>query len=385
MALLGKGFFIWKIQGCENGDSSAIARLAAQAGLSHILVKIADGTYSYNLDTSKRDLVPPVVQSLHAAGIQVWGWHYLYGDDPLGEANKAIQRIQQTDVDGYVIDVEKEYKVPGKSRAAVTFLNRLRSVFPSLPVALCSYRFPSYHPQIPWKEFLARCDINMPQVYWQGSHNPADQLSRCMDEFQTLTPFRPIIPAGSAYKVLGWAATPDDANKFLQAAQALNLNAANFWEWSNCRRYLPEVWSAIHDYPWSASPQPADIALQYIAALNTRDPEQILNLYSPSAVHVNASRTIQGTNGLRVWFQSLLTQILPGATFILTGYSGTGNTRNISWTATTNTTQVLDGNDTFGLMNGKITYHYTYFNIAVEAKQVRAVSNGGTPSEYGNR
>ena len=95
MTLTGKGFFIWKVKGCENGSPTAITELAGQANLSHVLIKIADGSYSYNVEPDGRDLVTPVVQSLHAAGIQSWGWHYIYGDDPIGEANKAIQRIQQ--------------------------------------------------------------------------------------------------------------------------------------------------------------------------------------------------------------------------------------------------------------------------------------------------
>ena len=100
MMISGKGFFIWKIQYCEGGDTGAIVDLAREANLSYVLLKIADGTYSYNVDSSGRDYVTPLVQSLHAAGLQVLGWHYVYGDDPLGEANKAIQRIQQTQVDG---------------------------------------------------------------------------------------------------------------------------------------------------------------------------------------------------------------------------------------------------------------------------------------------
>ena len=377
MAIFGKGFFIWKIQHCEGGDINAIVSLAQQANLSYVLLKIADGTYSYNVDQSGRDYVTPLVQSLHAAGIQALGWHYVYGDDPLGEANKAIQRIGQTQVDGYVIDAEREYKDPGKNRAATSYMNRLRSALPQFPIALCSYRFPYYHPQIPWREFLEKCDYNMPQVYWQGAHNPADQLRRCVGEFQKITPYRPIIPVGSAYKTLSWAATPDDAIQFLQAAQSMNLTSANFWEWTHCRKYLPDVWNAIRDYPWSSTPQPADIALQYIAALNARDLERVANLYTPSGVHVNAARTIQGATALRAWYQALLSELLPNATFILTGYSGSGNNRHLTWTATSDRGSVLDGNDTLGLLNDKIAYHYTFFTITNGAQKSRQAVKPG--------
>lgn len=368
MALRGKGFFIWKVQYCENGNSAAIVNLAKRANLSHVLIKVADGNYSYNLTSNGVDLAVPLVQALRAAGIQVYGWHYIYGDDPIGEANKAIQRIQQGALDGYVLDVEGEYKDAGKERAAATFMNRLRSAYPRLPIALCSYRFPSYHPQIPWKVFLEGCDLNMPQVYWQNSHNPADQLTRTINDYQRITPYRPMVPVGSAYQAGSWAATADDVLQFMQTAQSFNLNAANFWEWTHTRQYLPALWDAINNYSWPTTPQPADITLRYIAALNSHNADQVAALYSSAAVHVNSSRTIQGVQAVKVWYQTLLGQLLPNATFVLTSFTGTGSTRQFTWTATSNSGTVLDGNDTLGLVNDQITYHFTYFTVKAAKK-----------------
>jgi hypothetical protein len=364
MSLQGKGFFLWQIRNCENGNAAAIANAAQAAGFTHALLKVADGNYSYNIDSNGMDLIQPVVQALHAKGIQSLGWHYIYGDDPVGEASKAVQRIQQTGVDGYVLDVEGEYKDPGKGKAATQFMDRLRASYPRLPVALCSYRFPSYHPQVPWKEFLERCDYNMPQVYWQFSHNPADQLARCINEFQNITPFRPIIPVGSAYRSGSWVASPEEVVIFLQTAQSLNLSAANFWEWSNCRSYIPEAWNAIAAYSWSSAAPEKDIAEQYIDAMNAHDVNRVTGLYTSSAVHINAARTVQGTVALRAWYQSLFTQLLPNATFTLSSFTGTGSSRHLTWSATSSAGNVLDGSDTFGLANGKIAYHYTFFSVA---------------------
>ena len=368
MALEGKGFFIWQIRNTEGGNASAIANLADQANLSHVLIKIADGTYGYNIDTNGTDLVPPVRQALRARGIQVWGWHYVYGDSPLDEANKAIQRIQQTGVQGYVIDAEGEYKQAGKAQAATQFMNRLRSAYPNLPIALCSYRYPSYHPQIPWEEFLEKCNYNMPQVYWVGAHNPADQLRRSVSEFQAMTPFRPIIPVGSAYQSGSWVPTAADVMEFLRTAKNLNLSAANFWEWANCRAYLTSVWNAIRDFNWSTTPPPppppADIAVQWITSLNTHSPAQVVSLYTPTAVHVNAARTIQGTIAIQNWYQTMLTQLLPNASFSLVSYTGSGSSRHLTWTATSATAHVNNGNDTFGLMDGKIAYHFSSFTVS---------------------
>jgi hypothetical protein len=365
MALTGKGFFIWKIPNTENGDINAIATLAKAGNFSHVLIKVADAASSYNFDFDKGiDLAPPLAQALRARGIQVWGWHYVYGDDPIGEANKAIQRVQQVGLDGYVIDAEGEYKQAGKAAAASSFMSRIRSSLPNLPIALSSYRYPSLHPQLPWKEFLNGCNYNMPQVYWVQSHNPADQLRRSVAEFQGLAPFRQIIPVGAAFVERTWSPTQAEVIDFLRTAKELNLSGANFWEWSNCRRNLPEIWNTIRDYPWAPGPGAAqDITMQYIHALNTRNPERVLALYNPTAVHVNASRTVQGIALLRAWYSSLFTQILPEATFTHTGFSGSGSSRYFTWTAASKSGKVRNGSDTLGLINGKIAYHYTFFSV----------------------
>jgi hypothetical protein len=203
----------------------------------------------------------------------------------------------------------------------------------------------------------------MPQVYWELNHNPGEQLIRSVNEFKALVPFRPIVPVGAAYKTGSWAVTPADATEFLQTARSLNLEAANFWEWANTRTYLPSVWKAISDYSWPIVPPPPDIAQQYIQTLNTHDPNQVIALYGPSAVHVNSSRTIQGLTALRTWYGTFLGQVLPNATFSLTGYSGIGNTRHVTWTASSSSGTVNDGNDTLGLINGRIAYHYSFYTI----------------------
>jgi hypothetical protein len=128
MTLEGKGFYLWKIPACENGNAGAIASVAYQAGLTHVLIKIANGVYKSNYDyDQKLDLVPPVVQALKARGVQVWGWHYVYGNDPGGEARIAVQRTRELNLDGYVLDAEGEYKSPGKRNAAELFMRAHRA------------------------------------------------------------------------------------------------------------------------------------------------------------------------------------------------------------------------------------------------------------------
>lgn len=365
MALQGKGFMIWQIARCEGGNPQAIATAAKAAGLTHVLIKIADSTYAYNIDkTSQKDLVPPVVDALRAKGLKVWGWHYVYGYNPVGEAAIAVQRVKQFALDGYVIDAEAEYKLPGRDAAARSFMNELRKGLPNTPVALCSYRFPTYHPQLPWKDFLNKCDYNMPQVYWQSAHNPAEQLNRCVREFQALSPFRPIMPTGPVYKVGDWMPTPSETVEFLNTARSLNLSSANFFEWYYARTIMKPVWDSIAAYPWSPSSTPIDFPDQYINALNAHDASRIANLYSQYAIHITSAQSVQGKDAIQSWYTSFLTKTLPGAVFKLTGSSGTGASRHFTWTASSTTGKVTNGNDTIGLLDNKIAYHYSYFTVS---------------------
>lgn len=364
MTLNGKGFYLWQIWNCEGGDADRIAELAADAGLSHVMIKVADGTWIYNYDREEHyDMVPPVARALRARGIQVWGWQYVYGENPVGEARKAVQRVKELELDGFVADVEKEFKADGMKKVARTYMQELREGLPDLPVALSTYRYPNLHPQIPYSELLTYCDINMPQVYWMGSHNPDAQLMKSMQQYDAISPVRPMVPTGFAFKESGYRPEPGENTLFMKTAQEQRLTAANFWSWDSCRRYLPSIWEEIKNYPWSSDPLPKDITQQYIDALNSGDATTVEGLYATEGVHVNAERTVQGPDAIRGWYRSLLSETLPGGTFTLTGLGGTGSRRYMTWSAVSSAGEVKNGNDTLGLLDGKIAYHYTFFTV----------------------
>jgi hypothetical protein len=361
----GKGMFIWKIQNCHNGNISEILRLSVQAKYSHVLIKIANGIYSYNYDWERKiDLVPPLVKALKSEGIQAWGWHYLFGDQPGQEAQKAISRIRELGVDGYVMDAEGHYK--GKYSSAKTFMSQLKAAVTDIPIALSSYRYPSYHPQLPWDEFLAKCDLNMPQVYWMNASNPGAQLVKSITDFKNMKYTPPICPTGAAFTEYGWTPKISEIQEFMQKAKDLKLPGFNFWEWSNLHTYLPaEYYRTIRDFEWDSGPKPPkDIPELLIQALNAHSPDQAQALYRDEAVHITSERTVQGRTAIKSWFNSLITQILPGATFTLAGSSGTGNIRHINWTASSSAGNVQDGRDTLGLIAGKIAYHFSEFTVS---------------------
>jgi len=366
MTLYGKGYYLWKIPYVEKGNPVAITERALEAGLSHMLIKVADGdNWPYNVEReSGVDLIPPLRDLLWEAGLQVWGWHYVRGDNPIGEARLAIERMKALNLDGYVVDAEEEYKQPGKSLAAKRFMRELRAEFPDLPMALSTYRYPHLHRTFPFETFLESCDYAMPQVYFEQAHNPESQLERCVDQYLAFRPARPILPTGPTYSHAGWTPTGEDVTRFLARAKEMGLGAANFWAIDfSLRDSMKDLWHAVATFHWTASPPVADVPERLVGRINQHDPSFVAGLYHENAAHVTGARTVIGKEPIQAWYQAMFNQLLPNLEMQITGKSGSGNSRHFTWTAEGKDGVVLDGNDTLGLRDGLIQYHYTYFTI----------------------
>lgn len=271
--LSGRGFFIWQIPRCEAGDAQSIAGLARRAGFTHVLIKVADGSFPTNIDRLRNlDLAISLATLLKTAGVSVWLWQYVYGADPLSEARMAMSRIRQLEPDGFVIDAEAEFKQPGKEVAARTYLNELRAAYPQLPLALSSYRFPSLHPEFPWRVFLDQVNLVMPQVYWEQAHNPVIQLKRCIQEYQAMPIVREIVPTGPAYHTswpsnavsYHWEPNLADIQAFEAGCVELALAGWNYFCWDECSRDLPEVWNLLSQQPVQAE-KPEKYYIPFVA------------------------------------------------------------------------------------------------------------------------
>ncbi|HNY99857.1 MAG TPA: nuclear transport factor 2 family protein [Anaerolineaceae bacterium] len=361
----GKGFLIWRINQCEKGNPIAIADTAQAAGLSHLCIKVSDGSDRYNV-VNGVDLCIPLVDELRKRGIKVWGWHYVYAYSPLAEADQAIQRVNELQLDGYIIDAEGEYKRPGKDVAARQFMSRLRSNLPDYPIAICSYRYPRIHRDFPWQEFLSQCNLNMPQVYWVKSHNPGEQLKTCVEQFHSLQHRRPIFPVGAAYSEHGWKPSIGEVVKFMETAVDVGLEGFDFYSWDWCRNKAPDMWRAIAEFPWGNTnpppPPPADLRDQYISALNTRDVETLVNLYRDDAFHITSARTIRGKDAIRAWYNLLFTEIAPNAKFQMLNKTDSGQSLHFSWNAELQSGRRLNGMDSFRKSGDLIYYHYSFFS-----------------------
>ena len=261
---IGKGMFIWRLASCAGGDPIRLAAMAQELKLSWICIKAADGTYDMNQGIGPSwtgpALLGPAISALQAVGIRIWLWQYIYGANPLRqsiavkEAERAVENIDRFKPDGWIIDPEKEYKRIGAAAWADQYMTVLRSSCPTVPIGLCSYRFPTLHPELPWHNFLRRCQFHAPQVYWVGAHNSGDQLGRSVRELKALADL-PVVPVGAAYSEGGWTPTVAELNEFDRVAHALQMPGETWWEWGENGRgaeYLPDLWDAIKAHNWGA-------------------------------------------------------------------------------------------------------------------------------------
>jgi hypothetical protein len=225
--------FIWNLSSCTQGNSVKLAQKAQAADFKWVTIKVCNGYAEF-----QTSMLGPAIDALRAVGIKVYGWGYIYGANSFyqslaaSEAKVAIKQISIFELDGFMMDPESEYKRLGASTWASTYIHAIRSSLPDISLGLCSYRFPSVHPELPWSIFLSHSDFHNPQVYWEGAHNSGQQLRKSVTELKALKDI-PIVPVGSAYPQGTWFPTPYDLDDFYATAIDLKLPGWGWWSWQH--------------------------------------------------------------------------------------------------------------------------------------------------------
>lgn len=256
----GKNVMIWQLKNCTGRNMTRLADALAEMGVTRAWVKVADGLADMN-----DDLLGTAIIELAKVNIDVWGWQYLYGGNiytgasiASKEADAAIRQINQYGLQGYILDPESQYKRKGAAAWADTYMTKLRAAFPKMPIGLCSYRYPSLHPELPWANFLRHCDFHAPQVYWLQAHNPAEQLVKSYLELTALK-MMPVVPVGAAYSEYGWQPTVAELDDFDDQAHCLQLPGVSWWAWDdNGIEAHPEFYTAIKAHDWNPTPPPIE-------------------------------------------------------------------------------------------------------------------------------
>jgi hypothetical protein len=225
----GPGMWIWNVPRTADGTAAGIAAAARQAGYRTLFIKSSDGARPW------RQFTPELVAALHAAGLKVCGWGYVYGTDPIGEADAALPSIR-AGADCWVIDAEVEYE--GRYAQAQQFVTRLRSqVGASFPVALAPFPYVNYHPAFPYSVFLGpgAAQVNQPQMYWKFIGHSVD-TTYAKTYSWSLIYKRPIAPLGQTSE----DPPAGDIARFTQLAAAVGAPGLSWWVWetSNLADFL---------------------------------------------------------------------------------------------------------------------------------------------------
>ena len=230
-ALSGQGMWIWYVNRSSGGNVAAIARRAHAAGLRTVFVKSADDSSEWSQFT------PALVHKLHARGLHVCGWQFVYGLHPKREA-VAGASAEQDGADCLVIDAESSYE--GRYAAASVYMRRLRArVGRHFPLALSSFPYVDYHPGEPYSVFLGPrgATVNLPQVYWHTiGTTPGAALAHTYQYNRVYE--RSIRPLGQTY------ANPPlrEIKAFRRLSASYGFRGYSWWSW---QATSPSEWRAL--------------------------------------------------------------------------------------------------------------------------------------------
>ncbi len=215
-----RGMWIWYVSQSDGGNLTSIIADAHTYGIGTLLIKSGDGTGAWSQFNSQ------LVSTLHAAGLKLCAWQYVYGDNPTAEAQVGAQAVTDG-ADCLAIDAESEYE--GKYVSAQLYIQTLRQLIgQSFPVALASFPYVDYHPSFPYSVFLGPggAQYDEPQMYWVDIGTSVDNVYAHTYEFNSLYG-RPIAPLGQLYD----NPPAGDVLRFRQLARAYGAPGVSWWDW----------------------------------------------------------------------------------------------------------------------------------------------------------
>jgi hypothetical protein len=243
--LAGDGMWIWYLSRSSHGNLGKIAARAHARGIDTVLIKSGDGT------TYWRQFSSSVVAGLHARGLNVCAWQFIYGRKPGKEARIGAAAVARG-ADCLVLDVEGQYE--GRYPQASTFMSMLRSmVGEDYPVGLASFPYVDYHPALPYSVFLGPggAQYNVPQLYWKDIGTTVDTGYIHTWVWNRIYK-RQIDPLGQVYN----NPKPGQIRRFRALAMAHGFDGVSWWSWQSAGK---RQWKAVGApvAPAAVSPYPS--------------------------------------------------------------------------------------------------------------------------------
>lgn len=207
----GRAWWVWYIDQC--GGVQGIIDACQRTNVSQVYIKGGDGPSLWG------QLTHDVVDSLLAAGIETYVWHYAYlgytpgtshgnswtVDDEI-ECVKDMLTQAGPNITGFIADVEAETE--GRPDQATAYAEGVRAFLGDMFFAYAPLPVIDYHTALPYVQFNAHVDAVMPQFYSNNlDGDPPWTYTRLMEQWQRwgatwansgqASP--PLMPAGEAY------------------------------------------------------------------------------------------------------------------------------------------------------------------------------------------
>ncbi len=218
----GRGMWLWYVSASDGGNLTSIIADARSHGITTLMIKAGDGSSPWS------QFSPQLVSTLHAAGLRVCAWQYVYGNYPASEAQIGAAAVHDG-ADCLLIDAEAEYE--GKYVAAQTYMTDLReAIGANFPVSLASFPYVDYHPGLPYSVFLGPggAQYNTPQMYWQDIGTTVDGVYQHTMSYNQVYG-RTIIPLGQVYSNPPASAVM----RFRLLSRAYGTPGVSWWDWQD--------------------------------------------------------------------------------------------------------------------------------------------------------
>jgi Putative peptidoglycan binding domain len=215
-----QGMWIWYVSRSHGGDLGRIIGRAKRSRIGTVYVKAGDGT------TAWRQFSRSLVSSLHAGGLKVCAWQFVYGNAPYKEANLGAAAVAKG-ADCLIIDAESQYE--GKYASADQYVRKLRSqVGPDFPVSLAGFPYVDYHPGFPYSVFLGPqgAQFDQPQMYWRAIGTSVGGVYSHTYLYNRVFK-RPIYPIGQTYQDPG----ARQITQFRRYAISYGAGGVSWWSW----------------------------------------------------------------------------------------------------------------------------------------------------------
>jgi hypothetical protein len=222
--LNGRAMWIWEMPKSDGGSLSSLISDAHRFGLSTLIIKSADGTDRWSQFSRS------LVSALHASGIRVCAWQYVYGNHPVTEAYNGAAAVHDG-ADCLIIDAESEYE--GKYVSAQVYVQRLRALVGyGYPLVLAGFPYVDYHPAFPYSVFLGPggAQYNAPQMYWRDIGTTTDNVFGHTYAYNLIYG-RPIYPLGQVYG----RPPAHQVLRFRQLARVYGASGVSWWDWQEAR------------------------------------------------------------------------------------------------------------------------------------------------------